>query len=301
MLMGMLRSLRDVTLLVAPCSALALGGCFSDPPVPGAGESTEGSSTDALATGSTGRSGSASTEPDPSVSTSGGTSTGPDPTRGSTGQTTDADSSSSGGSGSSTTGSVVGCESLLDEFDADSADEAWTYTQLENASAVDSEMVLTVTPQLNDVNKMEIPGGWTGAGGVTVTVELGALPTGVAVNQMIRITSTDPDPDLVAFRVQQGASNTDLQVWHATNNANALEPISVPFSPLQHHWLRVRQAGDMLYFETSADGLDFSEFYEMEHSFDLDGAAVGIAVTNFQVLDEPDTVSFASFQLSCPE
>ena len=299
MLATTLRSLRNVTLLVAPCSALALGGCFSDPPLPGTSDTAQGSSTGAMETGSSGQPGSASTEPDPSVSTSGGTSTGPDPTRGSTGQTTFADSSSSGGSASSTSGSVVGCKPFLDEFDGDDAAQGWDYTDPDNINVIDDEVELTVTPQIMDVNKMEIPGGWTGEG-VTVTVELGQV-SGSFVNQMIRFTSTDDAPDLVAFRVQGQPAGPLLQVWHATNNEDFVEAITEPFNPLEHRWLRVSETGDVLVFETSGDGTNFLEFFVLEDTFDLSGAAVGIAVTNFQVLDESETVSFASFRLTCPE
>lgn len=302
---SMLRSLRDVTLILAPCSALALGGCFVDPPVPGTSETTGDGTTGAGETSSTGRSGSGSglTEPDPSVSTSTSTSTstGPEPTRGSTGQTTVAGSTSEGESAGATSGSVVVCEPFSDEFEGREADDAWSYTQFGNTGVDGGEMVMTVTPEIEavNVNKMEIPGGWTGEG-VTVTVELGQV-SDASVNQMIRFTSTDNVPDLVSFRVQGQPAGSLLQVWHATNNADFEEPISVPFNPLQHRWLRVREADDALLFETSPDGIDFSEFFELDDSFDLSGAAVGIAVTNFLVLDESETVSFASFELTCPE
>ncbi len=302
MAQNLLLRLRNTARLVVPCSALVLGGCFSDPEVVEAGETTAAGSTGLVPTGSGGPAESGSTQPDPSESTSGGAITDPGSSGDSTGQTTVSDTTAGGGSSGSTTGPVVVCEPFFDDFD-DGPSRDWTYTQPQNTALEGGAMVLSVTAASDDgVNKLELVGGWSGLDGASVTVEFGQVPSQPGVIQMIRFTSTDGSPDLVAFRVHELPGGTELQVWHAVNNADFQEPIAVAFDSSAHRWLRVREEGDRLFFETSSDGVAFSEFYDMDDIFDLTGAAIGIAATNYLPVIEPEAVSFESFELTeCAE
>lgn len=283
------------------CWALVLGvgGCFADPGDLDAETVTSGS-TGVSGPGSTSGPSSSSTAPDPSASGGPVTTTGTDPgstglTRGVT--TEESSSTSSSTSSASATTDQPECGSLEEEFEGALSGD-WTYTDMDNVAVGGGALVLTVTADVTDgVNKVELVSAWTGLEGASVTVELGQTPSDVGTAQMIRFTTPGRDPDLVVFRVREEGVGPQLQVWHSVNNMNPQDAFAISFDPTAHRFLRVRQEGDELLFETSEDGGEFSERYSMEDIFELSGAAVAMATTNTVALDEDESVSFESFEL----
>lgn len=281
---------------------LAASGCFSDPGGVGAQSGSPGS-TGMVGPGSTG---SSTTDQDPSASTSGPatvTPTDPGSTSLTAGVTTDVDTlgESSTSSPGSTTG-VAECVTRQELFNVELAEDDWEFTDEPGTSVVEGALVLSVTENiLDDVNKVEVAGGWTGLEGASVTVELGQTPTESSVIQMVRFTEADPvektGPDLLSFRVHMMQSVAALQIWHSVANANQVEEFTAEFNPNLHRWLRVTKAEELLVFETSEDGREFSPFYDMVDIFDLTGATVGMAVNNYQSISGPESVSFESFEL----
>ncbi len=104
-----------------------------------------------------------------------------------------------------------------------------------------------------------------------VYVTFVSVPTATSGDMTIQfVTSTS-----VGFNVRDG----QLVVYYNDGNYTPIK--SVPYDPVAHHILRLRETGGSLFWETSADGTTFAGVYSEPDRIDLSSIGIRIIAGTF--------------------
>lgn len=276
------RTLRRVWWMV---SMVLWTGCFS--------ESPSGDGSDASGPGTAGSEASTQDGVDASAdasTTSTSLATSDEVT--STGSTTEGDTADSTSTSSSADSSgdppFEPCPELIEAFDV-CPGAPWEVSDADLV-ACDGDAMLTVTSVVDGNVTVMLPVGLADA---TAVVELGDAPP-LGVLKVLRVRT--PDAEVIAYR--SNGTTSALEAYVDAGDSQGLIA-STPYDAAAHRWVRLREDGGWLHFETSLDGVTFAPFYDAKTPFDLADATVGIAAGNADLLDDDTPVAFGQFEFYC--
>lgn len=203
-----------------------------------------------------------------------------------TDESTSAGSTTGDGTGDSSSGSVGRCPELIETFDA-CPNAPWEASDADLVACSGGDAVLTVTSADDGNVTLMLPVGLTGA---TAVVELGDPPPPEIV-KVLRVRTSNAE--VIAFR-SSGATSA-LEIIVASGDAQDVLA-TAPYDAEAHRWLSLREEDGWLYFETSADGVDFTPFHATATQFDVSETTVGIAAGNSDPIGQDTPVSFGHFE-----
>ena len=272
---------------------VAASACFvppddtkEDDPMPSTSGTDSASGSQPSSSGPEGSTAETMTEP-------GTSTTGDGPGITDTGSTSTAASSGSSGSSGATQWSP--CPTFVDMFDR-AADDNWEHSDEASTSVSGSQLMMNVSAAVDGLVQMRVRPE-TGLVGATATAQLSTISPQPRVLQMIRLAT--PNSDLLSYRVHVYPTETRLEVWHSAGNADPIIEYDEAITTGAPLWLRISEDAGMLRFQRSQDGVAFDDVVTVAAPFDVSQAAIGVAASNYELLQDDVQVGFGEFSLQC--
>lgn len=152
---------------------------------------------------------------------------------------------------------------LADDFSGDALDEdRWILISPPERVTVDDRLAVAVAPQRAEAIKLmdRAPQDFRGSG---YQVEISQYATGSSTLGTFLAVTDSAELSYVIFNAFGG----QLTAWYRWSGQNPVQLSgSLPLDPVNHRFLRLREEGGSVYYETSSDGSTWTERWSVVHA-----------------------------------